>query len=657
MNLLSNNFLEKYKNSNPPFGPVGYVTYKRTYARRIESENRTEEWWETCRRELEEIHKLGCPFTKEEAEEFYDDLFNIRCSFSGRAKWQLGTKTVEKIGGASLNACWGVVVDNWKAFVFTFDHLMLGAGVGYNIQKEYVYQLPKVKKNVTISRKDTNDADFIVPDSREGWIELLDRVFVSWFETGKSFTYSTVCVRGKDVPIKGFGGVSSGPEELCKGIADISKILESRQSKKVRPIDCLDIMNIIGRIVVSGNVRRSAQLALGDPDDFQFLKAKRWDLGIPNWRSNSNNSVVCNDINLLPEEFWKSFYKDSKTGRSLGEAYGLINLKLARERGRVLDCHRKDPDCSIGNPCGEILLSPPPDTGEGESCNLFEIFIARIPDKNSFIRIAKYAYRVVKTISQQKYHWKESDKVIKKNSRLGISLTGICEWLPNMNKEEAANWLDSCYKELEQEDKTFSKKMGYKESIKLTTVKPSGTLSLLTNSSPGVHPFYSRFYIRRIRFASNDPLISVLKENGYPMEFKKEFDGSYDSNTIVVDFPVRVPNSAIVAKDLSAIDQLELVKFMNTYWSDNSTSVTVYYKEEELPEIRNWLETNYNKHIKSVSFLKHSEHGFLQAPYEEISEEQYNEISSYIRKFENKIDIGGDDIEHEDCKNGSCAIK
>jgi len=195
-------------------------------------------------------------------------------------------------------------------------------------QREYVYELPKARRAKVI-RKDANDADFIVPDSREGWVRLLEKTLEAHFITGKGFSYSTVCIRGAGTTIKGFGGVSSGPEPLAKGIAQISEVLNSRAGKKVRPLDCLDVMNILGSIVVSGNVRRSAQIAIGDMDDLQFLNAKRWDLGnIPNWRAMSNNSVVCNDFNALPEQFWEGYNGN-------GEPYGLINLKK-------IDCSDND---------------------------------------------------------------------------------------------------------------------------------------------------------------------------------------------------------------------------------------------------------------------------------------------------------------------------
>jgi hypothetical protein len=274
-------------------------------------------------------------------------MLTLKGTVAGRFLWQLGTETVNRLGLASLQNCAFVTVDKPEAFTWAFDLLMLGAGVGFNIQREYVYKLPTVNENFKApQRQDNASAEFIVPDTREGWVELLRRTLDAAFGRGEkdTFTYSTQLVRGKGVPIKGFGGVASGPEDLVWGIREISRILENRAGKQLRPVDCLDIMNIIGSVVVSGNVRRSAQIAIGDCDDLDFLRAKRWDLGnIPSWRAMSNNSVVCNNFDRLPEEFWEGY-------RGNGEPYGLVNLKLSRTIGRSGDRRYRDPDVRGFNP-------------------------------------------------------------------------------------------------------------------------------------------------------------------------------------------------------------------------------------------------------------------------------------------------------------------
>jgi ribonucleotide reductase alpha subunit len=334
--------------SDVPWGELGYVTYKRTYARRMDPGDATEEWPDTIKRVLDACQtQLKCGFTQEELRRLWDHFMQLRGCVAGRFLWQLGTKTVSRLGIASTQNCSFVRVDELDAFTWAFDMLMLGSGVGFSIQKEHVAKLPPVvDRDVSVTRLDQKDADYIIPDSREGWVAFLDTVLRAFFVTGKSFTYSAILVRSAGTPIAGFGGVASGPNDLCDGIKNISDLLRARRGTKLSSVDCLDVMNIIASIVVSGNVRRSAMIAIGDCDDLEYLKSKRWDLGqIPNWRAMSNNSVVCSDIDSLPEEFW-----DGYAGK--GEPFGLINLDLARRMGRLADGDRyPDPEVDGFNPC------------------------------------------------------------------------------------------------------------------------------------------------------------------------------------------------------------------------------------------------------------------------------------------------------------------
>lgn len=940
-----------------PWGPIGYITYKRTYSRRLKENDpnsATEEFNQTVERVIKACRtQLKVGFTEVEEKRLEEIFLSLKGSVAGRFWWQLGTKTVDKLGLLSLQNCAGTVVDSLRAFTWTMDALMLGSGVGYNIQREYVYQLPKVKK-VKIVRQDTNDADFIVPDSREGWVNLLDKVLKAHFKTGKGFTYSTICIRGKGAPIKGFGGTAAGPEELCWGMEQISNVLNARAGKKIRSIDALDIMNIIGFVVVAGNVRRSAQLAVGDMDDLQFLNAKNWGEGsIPNWRAMSNNSVACNDIKLLPDQFWNGY-------NGTGEAYGLINIKLSQDIGRLGETDYSDKNVIVFNPCvtgdteiltddgykridsvvdqetniwngfewskvtpkvtginqdlltvtfsdgrhltctkyhnfhiavgsrGEIkeikaqdlesgmklikhhfpviehgeeiednyaytqgfisaegmdgykflwaygpkkmclptilgnidcksekrltvnlqhkfnpkfipfkwnlkaklnwlaglfdgdgcelkegglqlvsvdhsflselqkILSTVgvqskitsgntagmrkmPDghgglkdyycqeskriligavqmqnlkklglkcermafdksqkdasqfvtvvdvteSGEAEmvycfnepkkhlgifngvvtgqcgeqslaayeTCCLAEIFLPNITSKEEFFEVQKYLYRINKHSLALPCHAEETEEIVHKHMRMGIGVTGYLQ-----ASEEQKSWLNDAYLELRKFDKEYSQEHGWPESIKLTTCKPSGTLSLLPNVTPGVHPAYSRYYLRRIRIASNNPLVETCRQNGYDIEYQKNFDGTDDKNTVIVSFPVSVPEGTVTAKDLTAIQQMEYVKRLQTEWSDNSVSCTVYYRSEELPEIKKWLKKNYNKEVKTMSFLLHKDHGFAQAPYEEITKEQFEEYSSKVKPITSG-DVNDDQLESMECVSGVCPIK
>ena len=627
-----------------PWGEIGYITFKRTYARRLKENDinsPTEELKDVVERELYSCEKqLGINFTEEEKQLYYKTRMQLKWSVAGRFMWQLGTKTVDKLGLPSLQNCAGVVVDSpIRPFTWTFEMLMLGSGVGYNIQKEYVYQLPKLKKKIKVERLDSEDADFIVPDTREGWVKLLGKLLKAHFYSGEGFTYSTQLIRSKGALIKSFGGQASGPEELCWGINEIHKLLNNRSGQKLRPIDCLDIMNIIGFIVVSGNVRRSAQIAVGDCDDIEYLQAKRWDLGqIPNWRAMSNNSVACDDITKLPVEFWDTYKQ--------GEPYGLINFKLSKSIGRIGETQYPDNDVVIFNPCAEQSLN------NYETCCLSELYLPNIESKEELLDILALTYRVNKHSLALDCKLKETEEVVHKNMRMGIGVTGILQ-----SSKEQISWLKDSYIWLREYDVKYSKKNNFPVSIKLTTVKPSGTLSLLAGVTPGIHPSPAGpHYIRRIRIASNSSLIQVCKQHGYHVEPQINFDGSEDNSTMVVEFPCKVPKNTPIADNFGWKEQLEIIKQLQTDWSDNSVSCTVYYKKEDLEDIKKYLIKNYKDNFKTLSFLLYHGHGFKQAPYETISKEKYDQLIKIVKPIAS-IEIKESDFSVEDCDNGSCPIK
>ena len=634
---------------NTPWSSVGYLTYKRTYSRRInetDPNSATEEFPDTIERIVNAAQtQLKCNFDKSEIKRLRNYLLTLKGTVAGRFLWQLGTPTVERLGLSSLQNCAFTVVDKpVEPFTWAMDLLMLGSGVGYNIQKENVDKIPPVKENFKCpTRVDANDADFIVPDSREGWVALIGKTLKAAFLAHKSgkqtFTYSTQLIRSKGAPIKGFGGTASGPEDLVWGVNKIGMILERRVGRKVRPIDCLDIMNIIGAVVVAGNVRRSAQIAIGDDDDVEFLLAKRWDMGnIPSWRAMSNNSVVCNDISNLHDYFWEGY-------EGKGEPYGLINLKLSRKMGRMGETQYPDPEVMGYNPCAEQSLA------DKETCCLAEIFLPNITSKEEFLDLSKLLYRINKHSLALPCHLDSTEAIVHKNMRMGIGITGVLE-----STEEQKSWLNEVYPLLREYDNMYSAANGFNRSIKLTTVKPSGTVSLMPGVTPGAHPAYARFMIRRIRISANHSLVQTCRDHGYPVEYQQNFDGSMDHGTVVVSFPFRHADHAVLAKDVTAIQQLETVKWLQTVWSDNSVSCTIYYKKEELPEIRRYLKKNYKTTFKSLSFLLHSEHGFKQAPLEEITEDQYNALVASTRLITaiGEGDIGLDDSE---CLSGACPIR
>jgi ribonucleotide reductase alpha subunit len=587
-------------------------------------------------------------FTKKEEERLRKYMMELKGTVAGRFLWQLGTDTVDRLGLLSLQNCaFTTINEPVMPFTWAMDALMLGCGVGVNIQREYVYKLPPVVEDYRRPvRLDNASADFIVPDTREGWVELLKRTLESAFAADRGqaksehgFSFSTQLVRGKGTPIKSFGGIASGPEDLVWGIREIGNVLEGRAGKQLRPIDCLDIINIIGAVVVAGNVRRSAIIAIGDHDDLQYLRAKRWDLGgIPNWRAMSNNSIVCNDFSLLPEEFWEGY-------RGNGEPYGLINLKLARNCGRLGETQYKDKRVRGFNPCAEQSLE------DYETCCLSEIFLPNVKSADELFDLTTLLYRINKHSLSLPCHHPETQSIVNKNMRMGIGVTGYLQ-----ASEEQRDWLKDNYEKLREFDKAYSEERGWNPSIKLTTVKPSGTLSLLPGVTPGCHPAYSKYLIRRIRFASNSPIVDTCRNAGYKVEFQRHDDGTPNYDTVVVEFPFAYGETATVASELGAVDQLNVVKRLQTEWSDNAVSCTIYFKPEELDDIREYLKTNYNKNFKSLSFLLHSGHGFDQAPLEEITKEQYDELvanTTLITKIEDAVEFDS----ASDCEGGACPVR
>lgn len=648
---LPQDFVDSYATKEVPWGPVGYVTAKRTYMRRIEDEGRTEEWHETCARSVNGLLELSREHAnnildEETAKTLYHYTYYLKSLFSGRHLWQLGTDLVRRLGQDSLQACWGIRMnDPILPFCFLFEELMLGGGVGFDIHPEAVFEMPAVRFAPKITRADNdNDVDRIVRDNREGWVELLREVLEAHFFTGKDYTFATHCIRDRGAKIRSFGGTASGPELLSWGMLEISRILRERHNsttQKLRPVDVLDICNIIGSVVVAGNARRSAQLALGSYRDRKYLKAKDWSEGsIPNWRGMSNNSVAVSTIAKLGELFWKTYDGN-------GEPYGLFNPRLAREFGRLADGrgYRSDLDIVVTNPCSEITLCP------YESCNLYDIVLPRLKDAEEFRTAARLGYLTTKIISCVPALYEETNRIREQNHRLGIGVTGFLQ----AKRFHDADLFGSIYRHIEELDEHYSPLMGVGKSIKLTTVKPSGTMSLLPGVSHGVHPAFAPYYIRRIRMANGDPLVDACRAHGFNVEPMLNQDRTRDHNTMVVEFPVK-HDADVYKDDISAIQQLEYASWLQEHWSDNSVSCSVYYSPDELPDIKAWLSENYETRIKSVSFFLRQKHGFLHAPYEEISQERYAELAAKCTPLTAVADPGGFEID-EGCDNGVCPTR
>jgi len=618
------------------FSNLASIVYRRTYSRK---DNGTlENWNQTVERAIAGNVK-GKNVPESEIKELLKLAKERKAGPAGRGYWFSGSPAHERFGGAALNNCWFLTANDYNHFVIAQDLLMLGGGVGLSVEHQFTSKLPRIKRDVVITHKATKDADFIVPDSREGWCELTRRVLESFFETGKSFSYSTICLRGYGEPIVGFGGVASGPIPLLKFIETVTSILNLRAGKQLRPEDAADILTATGEMVVAGNVRRSAIIILGDCWDKDYLKMKRWDLGpIPTHRSCANYSVICEDVEDLHPLFWKTYEQ--------GEPFGIVNRTAIQKYGRMGELKS---DTAIGvNPCAEATLE------SGEPCNLTEMALSNMESEEEFIKASRLMQRYAKRVTMEKYHHSISQNVIERNRRTGNGITG-CLASPLFNP----NTLDKAYLAIQNEDEKYSKELGISRSKRTTVIKPSGTMSkvLDCNGYEGIHAAYSRYIVQRIRMAANDPLIPKLKAAGHYMEPIVRFDGTLDPQTLVVDFYVQAPQGSPVAdEEWDTWKQLEVLKMAQKHWADQSVSVTVYYKREDIPKLKEWLANNLST-LKSISFLCHNDHGFKQAPKEAISQEQYDKLSSKIKSI-NLEDIGeGSMIEGMECEGGSCPIR
>lgn len=619
------------------FSNLGAVVYKRTYARK--DNGKLENWEDTVERIIKG-NTDGHNVKPKEIDRLRYYLLNRKAGPAGRGFWFSGAPGHAKLGGAALNNCWFLTSDDWMNFVHAQDLLMLGGGVGMSVEKIFVSHLPKVRKDVEIIHKPTKDADFIIPDSREGWNELTRRVLEAYFVTGKSFSYSTVCVRGQGELIKGFGGTSSGPLPLIVMVQKICGILKNRVGKYIHPIDAMDILCSIGEMVVSGNVRRSAIIILGDSNDREYLTAKRWDLGpVPNQRAMANLSVVAEDADDLHPLFWATYEH--------GEPFGIVNRKNMRTFGRMGE---RKKDTAVGvNPCAEACLE------NAEPCNLQEIALPNLKDIEEFEEAARLMHRWGKRVTLENYHIEKSDEVVKRNRRIGTGITG-CLNSPLFVPQH----LDRAYEAIQDENVKYSKELGVPESIRTTVVKPSGTISKVFDMKgfEGIHAAYSRYIIQRVRFAATDPLVALLSAAGHHIEPVIKFDGTYDPNTVVVDFYEEAPAGSPVAdENWSLWNQLDTLKIAQKHWADQAVSVTVYYKKEEIPQLKKWIQDNL-KHLKTISFLCHSDHGFKQAPKEAISKDKFEELSGKIKPIDvSEIGDEAPDLEGLECAGGICPVK
>jgi ribonucleotide reductase alpha subunit len=585
-----------------------------------------EEFWNTCQRVVEgcyDIQKEHCrtlklPWDNAKAQKSAQEMFTRMWEFKwlppGRGLWMMGTEHVTKKGSAALQNCGfistaGIKEDLADPFVWMMDMLMLGVGVGFDTRGAGAVKIQEPKYS---------EEPYVVEDSREGWVDLLRdtiRPFSGKGSVPRNIDYSRI--RPAGVPIKSFGGTASGPGPLIELVTDVRKILERKINESLTSTDIVDICNLIGRCVVSGNVRRSAELSLGEFDDDAFLNLKNPELAgeaLVNHRWASNNSILAN--------VGMDYSKTSELTVRNGEP-GYLWLDNVRKFSRMNGVEdNKDRNAMGTNPCSEQTLH------NKENCTLVETFPSLHGTYEDYEKTLKYAYLYAKSVTLVPTHNEGTNAVMQCNRRIGTSMSGITQAMKRHGTREFLNWCNNGYKYLQELDQSYSDWLCIRPSIKITSVKPSGTVSLLPGVTPGIHYPQSQYYIRRIRFQKDSPLVAVLVDNGYTVELDK-----YSPNTVCVEFPIEERYYDRSKDEVSMWEQLELAAQMQQYWADNQVSVTITFKPEEASSIKRALEL-YETRLKSVSFLPLKDHGYVQAPMETITEEQYQLMVSKIKVVE-----------------------
>jgi len=643
---LSDAFLEPYKTKEVPWGPIGYVTYKRTYSRRLSEFDPeaigSEEWWQTCKRVIEgmfdmqkqHVFLLGLEWNdgkaQRTAKDAYDRLFNLKWTPPGRGLWMMGTKFVEEKTAAGLFNCAfrstrDVSTKGGYLFAWMMDALMLGIGVGFDTEGA---------GTLTIKEPQYTNDTLVIDDSREGWVDSVHLLLDGFFFGSKVPKFDYSAIRPEGAPIGGFGGTSSGPDPLKELHQNLTNHYTPQIGEPITSVDIVDTENLIGRCVVSGNVRRSAALAMGASDDLHYLQMKNDQEKLYHHRWGSNNSF---NAKVGMDYTWYA-----QQSQANGEP-GYIWLDNARTRGRFKDGERLD-DINVAgfNPCVEQQLE------DAELCCLVETFPATHDNLEDYLKTLKIAYLYGKTITLSNTHWPETNAKMLKNRRIGLSQSGVVQAFTKHGRRQMYNWCDRAYEYVAELDEEYSNWLCIPKSIRTTSIKPSGTVSLLNGSTPGIHFPESEYYIRRIRFSHTSQVLERLKEAGYHIEKDK-----YSPNTMVVAFPVREPYFTKSKKDVTMWEQLEIAAQYQHYWADNSVSVTVTFSEEEAPHLKAALEM-YETRLKAVSFIKYSETGYKQAPYEAITQKKYEKMVQQITPLQRMDTDGGSGTKF--CTNDTCEI-
>lgn len=618
-------FLSPYRRRGDPFESLlARSTYLAHYCRGGET------WTDTIRRVVEG-NCSECAVDEREAEELFHLFWTMQALPPGRGLWVGG---VEGIPAEARKNCWYTTLYDLDDWCWTADKLMLGGGVGVGLQRIdslpvvargrpelRVYCSPEHPNAKEVQADEGSWTPYLVPDTRTGWIESLRDALYGAF-SGRSVALDVSRIRPRGTPLKTFGGIACGPGPLTSLLRSAWQIVRGAEGRRLTSVEALDVTNLIGLCVKSGNVRRSALIVLGDADDHAFRDAKKDLSKVLAYRSTSNNSIAVRSREALERLDWNALAEDCA---EFGEP-GVVNMPLAWET---------DPHTTGVNPCSEIFLT------DRESCNLAEVFPARFARGTAPGLVFRLVVRYCLRQRLAPFSDPRSDKARRKYMRLGVGLGGCCDF--DWDAELLGAWYRACREEADR----YAAELGVNRPVTVTTVKPSGTISLLCGSSPGMHAPYAPYYVRRARLAKNDPMADALAEAGVPRE-----PDAYDQTgrTWVYAFPTAAPPGARLTGDReTAREQFERQRTLQEHWADNSVSATVSFSREEHRELGALLR-EHGPHLKSTSCLPRA-HGYPQAPYEAISREEYVRLRSAIDEAH---PLARGSLEVEECAGGAC---
>jgi ribonucleoside-triphosphate reductase len=632
---------------NTTLGLYESYIHKSRYARYLPDENRREHWEETVARYvnfMKEHLASNYNYKNDEVfQEVYDYIVDMRVMPSMRAMMTAG-KALARDNTAGYN-CSYMPVDDPKAFDECMHILMNGTGVGFSVERQYINKLPEIPEQMFDS-----DTTIVVKDSKEGWSKAL-RMLIALLYTGEIPKWDTTKVRLAGSPLKTFGGRSSGPGPLNELFKFVVRIFTNAKGRKLTSLECHDIMCKIAEVVVVGGVRRSAMISLSNLSDDRMRNAKSgawWEANVQ--RALSNNSAVYTEkpeVGMFLEE-WLSLYQ-SKSGER-GIFSREASQKVAKKSGR------RDFNQDFGtNPCSEIILRP------YQFCNLTEVVVRENDTEETLakkVRIATILGTFQSTLTNFPYLRKIWQKNTEEERLLGVSLTGIYDskLLNDYKDAKLPGRLEKLRQVAIDVNKELAEELGIPVSAAITAVKPSGTVSQLTDSASGIHPRHDPYYFRRVRSDIKDPLTKHLITAGIP----NEPDVTKPDSTVVFTFPKKAPEDATMRGNVSAIDHLELWLKYQRHWCEHKPSVTISVKEEEWPTVGAWVWEHFDE-MSGVSFLPYDGGTYRQAPYETVTKEQYEELLS---KMPTNIDWS-QLVEREDnvegvqtlaCTAGNCEI-